>query len=53
MNFAAAHRDEQALGRKPEAAGDLYSLGAVMYEMVSGRPAFVGDDVVAVISQHA
>jgi class 3 adenylate cyclase len=44
---------EQALGRKPDAGGDLYSLGAVMYEMVSGRPPFAGDDVVSVISQHA
>jgi hypothetical protein len=44
---------EQAMGRKPEAAGDLYSLGAVIYEMVSGRPPFAGDDVVSVISQHA
>ncbi|TMM09843.1 MAG: hypothetical protein E6G00_08970 [Actinobacteria bacterium] len=43
---------EQALGRQPDASSDLYSLGAVMYEMVTGRPPFVGDSAVSVISQH-
>src|SRR4051812_8704501 len=43
---------EQALGQHPDAMSDLYSLGAVMYEMVTGRPPFVGDDIVSVISQH-
>ena len=43
---------EQALGRPPDIRSDLYSLGATFYEMVTGRPPFLGDDVVAVISQH-
>ncbi len=43
---------EQALGRQPDARSDLYSLGCVLYEMVTGRPPFLGDDVVAIISQH-
>ncbi|MDP9180708.1 MAG: protein kinase [Chloroflexota bacterium] len=43
---------EQALGRSPDARSDLYSLGCVTYEMVTGRPPFLGDDPVAIISQH-
>src|SRR3989454_6419699 len=43
---------EQALGRNPDARSDLYSLGAMLYEMVTGRPPFLGDDTVGVISQH-
>jgi len=43
---------EQALGQPPDARSDLYALGATLYEMITGRPPFVGDDTVAVISQH-
>jgi predicted ATPase/class 3 adenylate cyclase len=43
---------EQALGRTPDARSDLYALGAMLYEMVCGRPPFLGDDAVGVISQH-
>jgi hypothetical protein len=43
---------EQALGREADARSDLYSLGCVFYEMLTGRPPFLGDDTVAIISQH-
>jgi class 3 adenylate cyclase len=43
---------EQALGHQADARSDLYGLGALLYEMVTGRPPFEGDTVVAVISQH-
>jgi hypothetical protein len=43
---------EQALGRTPDARSDLYSLGAMLYELTTGRPPFLGDDPIAIISQH-
>jgi eukaryotic-like serine/threonine-protein kinase len=43
---------EQALGRTPDARSDLYSLGSMLYEMLTGRPPFLGDEAVAIISQH-
>lgn len=43
---------EQAAGQVPDERSDLYSVGAVLYAMLTGRPPFIGDDTVDVIDQH-
>ena len=43
---------EQALGQDVTPQADLYSLGAMLYELVTGAPPFAGEDTTAVISQH-
>ncbi len=43
---------EQATGTQADARSDLYSVGCLFYELVSGKPPFTGDTPVAIAYQH-
>lgn len=42
---------EQVDGMRPTAASDVFSLGAILYEMATGEQAFVGNNVLQVLGR--
>ena len=43
---------EQALGEELDARSDLYSLGVIYYEMLTGKKPFTGGSAMEVLQQH-
>ena len=52
MGTATYFSPEQAQGYGVDQRSDVYSLGVVLYEMVTGKPPFAGDNPVTIAYKH-
>ncbi len=52
MGTATYFSPEQAQGKNVDPRSDLYSMGIVLFEMVAGKPPFLGESPVAIAYKH-
>jgi tetratricopeptide (TPR) repeat protein len=52
LGTAKAIAPEQARGLEPDQRADIYQMGTLMYETLTGRPPFEGESAIDVIAQH-
>ncbi len=44
---------DQVAGQKYDARSEVYSMGCLMYEVITGRPPFLGETALDVLNKHA